>query len=64
MFVEKMTQMFNLNFQTMLNSKALLRKAERDVLHEVNTFESDSLAKSWTSPDFFNAISKFLSKGR
>ncbi len=29
----------------MQNSKALLRKAERDILHEVNTFESDSLAK-------------------
>ncbi len=56
--------MFNLNFQIMLNSKALLRKADRDILHEVITFESDALAKSWTSPDFFSAISKFLSKGR
>ncbi len=36
----------------MLTSKALLRKAERDIPHEVNTFECDSLAKSWTSPDF------------
>ncbi len=32
--------------QTMLNSKALLLKAERNILQEVNTFESDSLAKS------------------
>ncbi len=55
---------FNPNFQTMLNSKALLHKAERDILHEVNTFESDSLANSWTSPDLFSAISKFLSQGR
>ncbi len=54
--------MFSLNFQTMLNSKALLRKAERDIFHEVNTFESDWLVTSWTLSDFFNAISKFLSK--
>ncbi len=38
--------------------------AERDILHEVNTFESYSLANSWTAPDFFSAISKFLSQGR
>ncbi len=55
--------MFNLNFQIMLNSKALLRKAERDILHDANTFESDSLAKSLTSPDFFNAISNLLLSG-
>lgn len=49
-------------WQSLWKSKKLIRDAEREMLHAVNTRECEVLVERWQSEECMNAIMKFFQK--
>lgn len=56
---EKIEKILQLPLKSIVYTKELIRKPEKEVLHSVNKMECERLIERWTSVDCLNAVMKF-----